>query len=76
MLVAGICCENCQGLVSDNPEIKTCPNCGASYPQTILDLIKIHQQAKMKLVQQNLNPGNAVLMLAESSITAANLYRD
>lgn len=76
MIVAGITCKNCSSSVLDNPELQTCPHCGSTYSQETKELITIHHQAKLRLINQNIDPALAVLTLAERSVTAAILYTD
>jgi hypothetical protein len=80
MIIAGISCKHCGGLVLDNLELTACHRCNEPYEQSILDLIKIHHKAKMDLVAQNISDpeeiAQGVIALAESSIVAANLYTD
>lgn len=76
MIVTGVTCKKCSSSVIDNTEIKACYNCGEPYPIATLELMTIHNQAKLKLLKEKADPIVAVHKLAENSILAAILYTD
>ena len=68
MIIIGLQCPKCGSSVLDNPALVNCIRCNAPYPESHLALIQEHSKAKMRLIDQKVEPLEAVSRLAEAAL--------